>query len=691
MISSFAIGLLPIIVQAQTPLITLWGIRILDPYWYYHYPIWDAIKTELLNVLNIDIKIDTMDAFTFDAIFYDDWEIPGDTDGNPATREGWDLTIREWRLNPTSYIWLDEIVLSDHVPEWNVMPWLNEKADSLYHSAMATLDPATHKQLMWWWQEEFMHDPSVIPMYYSELMTGRASYLDGWDDTAWFYDLRSLRINLTKFAEVAPASRKAVGNDTAIYGASEFSIYAWHPFYTLTYTEELMNVVRMDMLYGNTRQNMEYPTSGSFEVYPCLAADFPTWYDSEELGYEPGYAVARIPLRQDVYWSDGVPFNATDVAFTINAVLDKKAGSIALADYIHIIKEAVVVDELTVDIMTYNLRYDLAGYFAHGWAFAMLPWHQFKAWGIADKPTAWKAHASNFDWKPESMGGEGLEVLGPYVPVASDYPVTTFIEFQRFDLASNQSWYWPALGWGTQLPKNFIVKIIPNEAERLIDLQTLEVDFFEPIPAPIEMWLDMVDWPTHRVYSFPYPASNILWMNLNNPILSNRYVRQAIAHVIPSSTIFHNILPGWGVATAILGKTFILPWHESFHTELPPYEYDPVKAQMYMAMYWNSLDNTTRPGNDDPAVYNLGPAGDHDLNGFVELADFSVWTTRFGTSPSVYQQYDYPYPIDPTDPNRYLPGNDVDADNDNNDLVELADFLLWTSNFGTEYPFPGAR
>lgn len=720
MISSFAASLLPTIVQAQPPLITLWGIRTSDPFWGYYggyHAIWDAVKTELLKI-GIDIKIETMDGFTFDAIFYDDWEIPGDIDGNPATREGWDLATREWWLNPTSHIWFDEMVLSDHVPEWNVMPWINEEADVLYNEALSSIfpngtrDSVRYKQFMDLWQEEFMHNPPIIANYYQEIMTARAAYLDGYDDTSWIYGLRELRINQTVFDDVAPTARKLVGNDTVIWAASE-PIYAWNPFYTLTYTEEAMNVIRLEMLYRNAREVMDYPTSGDFTTYPSLAADDVTWLSEAEkiaAGYDPAETVARMPIRPGIYWSDGVPFNATDVAFTLNAVIDKKAGSFARADYIGVIKEAVVFNATTVDIITYDLRYDLAGYFAHGWAFAMLPWHQFKAWGIDQQPTQWKIHASNFDPIPESLGGAGLEVLGPYVPIASDYPATTFIEFQRFDVATGEPWFWDGLTlpgdtktWADETPENFIIKIIPDAAARLVALQTLAADFVEYPTAPIETWIGvgadpndpstwtaMADWPTHKVNTYEYPASHPLWFNLNNPILSNRYVRLAIAHAIPYQTIYDDILPGWGVANAIPGKTFYTPWNEAFNTVLPPYEYDIAKAQQYMDMYWNSLDENTLPGNGDPAVYNLGPAGDHDLSGLVELADYSVWAIRFGTSPSVYQQYTYPYPIDLTDPNRYLPGLDTDADNDNNDLVELADFSLWAGNFGDEYPFPGA-
>ncbi len=262
----------------------------------------------------------------------------------------------------------------------------------------------------------------------------------------------------------------------------------------------------------------------------------------------------------------------------------------------------------------------------------------------------------------------------------------------------------PTKTWADDKPANFIIKVIPDGAARLLALQTLAADFVEYPTAPIETWIgvgadpnDPSTWtgglaasPHHIVSKYAYPSSNPLWFNLNNEILSNRYVRLAIAHAIPYPTIYNNILPGWGVARAIPGKSFVTPWMEAYNTALSPYEYDTVKAQQYMEMYWNSLDETTLPGNGDPLVYEAGAMGDHDLSGLVELADYSKCAIQFGTSPSVYQQYSYPYPIDLTDPDLYLPGQNTDADNDNNDAVELVDFQFWPLNFGDEYPFAGA-
>ncbi len=251
-----------------------------------------------------------------------------------------------------------------------------------------------------------------------------------------------------------------------------------------------------------------------------------------------------------------------------------------------------------------------------------------------------------------------MEVLGPYVPTA--YTAGVSLEFEkRLD-------YVNALGWSPTIPNRFIMKFIPDASTRFIALQNLEADFIEYPTAPLADWNNMIGWATHRVYSFLYPAAHTLWIQHRNKILSNRYVRLAIAHAIPYDTIFNNILPGWGVQNAYRGKTtMVLPGHDSFHPTLGHYEYNITKAQMYMDMWRYS---------EVGADYTKAPLGDHDFSGFVEMIDYPIWVNTLGN-------YTYELP--------WYPSNPVDPDNDNSGRVLLPDITYWATNVGKRYPYSG--
>ena len=78
--------------------------------------------------------------------------------------------------------------------------------------------------------------------------------------------------------------------------------------------------------------------------YPWLATSWEYNDDKTELTYH---------LREGVTWSDGEPFTASDVAYTLNTLRDL-GGNVRLGGiYKTFVKEAEAVDDLTVKI-TFN-------------------------------------------------------------------------------------------------------------------------------------------------------------------------------------------------------------------------------------------------------------------------------------------------------------------------------------------------
>jgi ABC-type transport system substrate-binding protein len=638
------------------------------------------IVTEFAKI-GITVNRVYYDAGDWESIIWgDEWNRTGDYDGDGVHEmgvDGWDLTIFEWWLNPSSYIWLDEMAYSWGTPPtgWNIMSWNDTTADLLYQKAQTVTGTpaqkaAKHMQYMKLWQEEFMHNPPVIPIYYGNTYSAQASYLNNWDDVAWLYDLSQLDINETKFNEVAPAGRKAVGSDKIIWAAAD-DIWTLFPLGTLTYTEETVNVLKQGMLYRQSREDMIYPTSGRYLNRPTLAAANATWYQKPD-----GRWAGRVPIVQGLTWTDGVEFNASDVAYTWELNLDNAMKSQSFGDFSYLIDQVNVVDRYTVDFV-YKLGmgpdYDFEGYQAIGWALGMLPKHQM--WDPAHPshhPTNWGSLAYSADPLPDSADGiigggtkQGLECLGPYVPISytGSLGAITSITFQKRANFVN------TLGWSSTMPEYFILKIIGTAATRFVALQNLEADFIEYPTAPVADWEAMIGWPTHRVYTYLYPASHPLWIQQRNPVLSNRYVRLAMAHAIPYQSIFTEVLDDWGVVTPIQGKTFILPSHDVYASdvELPPYEYNIAKAQMYMNMYQNSID---------PANWANGPLGDHDFNGLVEIPDYPLWVNNLGKSVGSLP---------------WWPSTPIDPDNNNNGYVQLNDIWYWAPNVGKEYPFADPR
>lgn len=64
--------------------------------------------------------------------------------------------------------------------------------------------------------------------------------------------------------------------------------------------------------------------------------------------------------------------------------------------------------------------------------------------------------------------------------------------------------------------------------------------------------------------------------------------------------------------------------------------------------------------------------GDHDFSGYVSVDDFPIWAKYFGTYPSSWP---------------FVPGNNIDPDNNNQNGVENIDYPHWAGNYGKRYPY----
>ena len=683
-------------VQANPDHFTLYALLTEDPYWGYYGGYHDLVYTvrdELTNIgINLDVRI--YDAYTrWDIMWEEGWNVSG-YDAPPP--DGWDISTGEWWIWPTGFLWLEAVVYGwmtpvdigvewhDHQDGYNIMPWVNEKADDYLWKGMHTFDASDRQKYLWDWQEEFMHDPPMIPVYYGRSYHVQSAWLEGYDPVAWFVDESHMAINDTLFDLYAPDWRKSQPN-TLIVALGYEPLWSFNQLFIETYTEERMVDVSYETLYtisidpwpetGQEPEHWEYCTK------PRLAADEPTFMD----GPNGPRTRVRVPLREGVQWSDGDDFNATDVKFTYDLILNPETKAVAIGDispavqYVEYVSAAEVgepekayTDPYTgqtgihpyyVDFISPAPYPDITTILSAEWGGNMMPWHTLK--DIA--PKSLRLHPSTYDW---TVAVDFLPSLGPFK--LTNYVAGEFIEMTRNDLHFGYD-----LGWGPYGVETMILKWVPNAAARLASLKTHETDLGEYPVTSKEEFEALKEREDLRVWQYDYTTSNPLWLNLDGPYLSNRYVRQAIAHAIPYETIFNEILPSWG-AEAYPGKALILPQNyytdpdtaemvHLFNEELEPYEHNITVAEMYMNMWVYSQEGTD---------FALGPVGDADFSGVVRLDDFIAWATNFGTEPEDWT---------------FLPGNDIDPDFDNSGLVNLDDFIEWAANYGAYYPFEGAR
>jgi len=548
---------------------------------------------------------------------------------------------------------------------YNIFPWLDERADELLWKGMHTLDAEERQAYLWAWQRQFMHNPPMASLFYPRKFEVTADWVEGWDAVVRFRDISHLAINDTSFVEHAPAWRRTAPN-MLIYAVEE-DVWYFNPLFVETITEQWMFDLVYDTLYDLSIDpwppTAQEPPPIDFYSKPALAAAPPILMESPN-GLDTR---ARVLLRDDVYWSDGVEFNATDVKFTFDLVLDNRSGAVAHDLVAPVVESVELVDEACVDFILYAPYADLTTLLSDDCGLAIVPWHILK--DVA--PQHMKNHQTNLRW---------LEML----PGTGPFNITEYIGNDRITFERNPDYFGYELGWGPHNVTEIVLEWIPDSASRLLALMLNDVDFAEYVPAPVEEYHDMMTWPNLKVWEYDSPSSTDLFFNLDNQYLSNRYVRQAIAHAIPYTAIYNEILPSYGIPTAYPGKTLVTPLHHYidlnieipvhlFNDDLDPYEYDIAKATEYMNMWLYSQPLYAPPGSPEVA---LGPVGDADFSGRVDLDDFFVWWENYGLSPAEWPS---------------VPGRDIDPDFNNDNIVNFDDFFKWRLNWGKEYPFAGAR
>ncbi|MDK2893503.1 MAG: peptide/nickel transport system substrate-binding protein [Thermotoga sp.] len=111
---------------------------------------------------------------------------------------------------------------------------------------------------------------------------------------------------------------------------------------------------------------VEYATG---EIINALAAEPPK--------YNSDFTELTIKLRKGVYWSDGVPFTADDLIYTIELV--KNTPGMGYNSQMQQVKEIVKVDDYTVVIKLKEPNSRFHTYFLDRWgALRPLPKHIFE-------------------------------------------------------------------------------------------------------------------------------------------------------------------------------------------------------------------------------------------------------------------------------------------------------------------------
>jgi peptide/nickel transport system substrate-binding protein len=297
----------------------------------------------------------------------------------------------------------------------------------------------------------------------------------------------------------------------------------------------------------------------------------------------PDQRTFRVRLRQGIAFSDGAPFSAADVLFSLKAVYDARTESI-LADSLLVAGQPLHVraeDASTVLI-------EFPAHFGPGLRLLdgvpMLPRHKLER--------ALDDGVLRAAWGPATLPSE-LAGLGPFV-------LREYRPGQQLRLGRNPH-YWRHDEAGP-LPRanEIVLQILPDQEAESLALQTGAIDFTqsELRPADVPALRGSVAAGRLIVSNLGTAADgDLFWINLGasrrkdprSSWLQHVDFRRAIAHAIDREEFVNTVFLG----VAVPGFGVVSPGNRAWFIDAPSPRFDIEASRALLA---NSLHLTTRTG-----------------------------------------------------------------------------------------------
>jgi len=304
-------------------------------------------------------------------------------------------------------------------------------------------------------------------------------------------------------------------------------------------------------------------TDGTGALHPGLAAAIPTVANG---GIGRDGLTYTFRLRPNLVWSDGKPLDARDVDYSWRTWLSKDLVVNSTTGFDRIRSATVSVDNLSI---IFHLSAPYAPFVA-AWTdqVAPLPAH------VLSTLTPKQINTSKFVFAPSVSSG-------PFVLTARQ-------SSQSITEARNPHYYQP----GRPYLDRLIFRIIPDQVALTNALAAHEIDNAWFLDIAQVNRLSHISGYTFLPAAAPNYEQGLL--NLRNPILKDRRVRQALQYGLQRDAMVRSV---WHGTAKLIASDQVAPSF-SFDPSIAPYPYDPVKAaQLLDAAGWKMGNDGRRHRN----------------------------------------------------------------------------------------------
>ena len=281
-------------------------------------------------------------------------------------------------------------------------------------------------------------------------------------------------------------------------------------------------------------------------------------------------------IHADATWGDGVPVSAHDAVFTWQVGRNEMSGFAGLEDF----RRTLAVD--VIDDKTFTVHIDRLTYQYNNYGLVLLPRH-LEAAAFAE-PAEYR-HRTLYDTDPTNPG----LYFGPYrvAEVASGSHVV---------LETNPTWYGPPPAF-----RRVVVRVIENTAALEANLLSGEVDYVAgELGFTVEqaMSFERRHGDRFRVLYRPGLVYEHIDVNLDNPVLADRRVRQALMYAIDREQLTGQLFGGHQP----VAHSSIHPLDRVYSGAVPVYAHDPARAAALLddAGWRETADGVRRNAAGEP-------------------------------------------------------------------------------------------
>jgi ABC-type transport system substrate-binding protein len=317
-------------------------------------------------------------------------------------------------------------------------------------------------------------------------------------------------------------------------------------------------------LFANLKQLLGDSYFSSFRGQPFLKTQSPldkdmlSFYARELLPATTHNPVIVFNLRKNVKFHDGHIFDAHDVKFTYEAIMDPRNLSPRISDY-EPVKDVEVIDPLTVRIVYKRLYSPAIG----TWGMGILPEHLLNAKALRKEALRLGEDPETFSIRKSAFNRHPIG-CGPFV--FGEWKSDQFIVLDRFE------GYWE----GPPNYKKYIFRVIPDQLTQEMEFYAGTIDSYGVQPHQVKRLKEDPRYQSFSGLSFGY---TYIGYNMRRKPFDDRRVRQALSMAIDVNKIIEYVIYNQG--ERITGP---FPRQTDFYNpDILPVPYDPAGALRLLA------------------------------------------------------------------------------------------------------------